>query len=173
MYGVAANVASRMASVPGSPPLARPAIRRAASGVPAYRAASPRGPSRSPAPGSPGLRASLPRPPLTVSSQAPALAGNWGSASVSGTDAVSPAGKPRAAIAAGALITRSIHASVRCSRASGSAVSQPMGSAGPATAWTVPAIDAWEAISDQTARVAAAVQATAKYTVISPGADQP
>src|SRR5690242_4568616 len=173
MYGVAAKAASSAASAAWSPPLARPAIRSVASGVPAYSAASPRGPSRSCAPGAPGPRASVPRPPPTVSRQVPALAGNWGSASVSGTDAVSPAGKPRAAIAAGALITRSIHSSVRCSRASGSAVSQPMGSAGPATAWTVPAIDAWEAISDQTARVAAAVQATAKYTVISPGADQP
>src|ERR1700761_1505382 len=130
MYAVAAKAASRAASASGVPPAARPDIFSDATGIPAYRAARPRGPRVSgDGPTLPfGARTALPR--ATVSSQLPALPGRSLSARRSGTRTETAGGKPRAAIAAGASTTRSIHNERRLLVASRSVVSHQNGASG-------------------------------------------
>ena len=71
-----------------------------------------------------------------------------------------PLGKPRAAMAAGASTTRSIHISRRDSATSGSGTSQVTGSSGPTKARTRSTIVPCEARIDHNARVVGAERAT-------------
>ena len=79
-----------------------------------------------------------------MSSQRPELAGRASSAMASGTVSDTAAGKPRAAMAAGASTTRSIHIERCCTSASRSRVSHQNASAGPTRAYTRSAIEACE-----------------------------
>src|SRR6185312_12873120 len=140
MYEVAAKAASRAASSAAVPPAARPACRNETREVPAYSAASPRAPSvTAVSAGSAGAAgafgasgSSVPAPPATLSCQRPELAGRTSSTMPSGTLSEVAAGNPRAAMAAGASTTRSIHSDRCAMSASRSRVShQRAGRAGP------------------------------------------
>ena len=94
----------------------------------------------------------MPLPSLTDSCQRPELAGRVRSLMTSGSDSETAGGKPRAAMAAGASTTRSIHMERLTIVASRSLVSHQNGSFGAVYRLTVEAVEECEAITDQSAR---------------------